>query len=265
VIRRRGADVVMGGGGYVAGPMVFAAARRRIPSALLEADAHLGLANRLASPFARRIFLSFPIDGRDGAKYRVTGRPIPAQARPLSQTEGRRVFGLPEVGPVLLVFGGSLGSRLLNELVIEAFGPSGPAVLHLCGTRDYDELRTKVRRPDYRLFAFTEEFGAALGASDLVLARAGGSVWELAAAGKPAVLVPGLFATADHQAKNARYFEQRGGAIVIPEGEAGRAPELIRSLLDDPRRLAGMSRAMLALARPDAADEIAEELIGLAS
>ena len=264
ILRARRPDVVLGGGGYVAGPMVFTAARRRIPAALMEADAHLGLANRLAAPFARRVFLSFPIAGRNGAKYRVTGRPIPARSRPVPHERARRIFGLPEVGPVLLVFGGSLGSRLLNEIVIEAFGATGPAVLHLCGTRDYDDLQPRVSRPDYRLFAFTEEFGAALGASDLALARAGGSVWELAAAGKPAVLVPGFFATGDHQTKNARYFEQGGGAIVVPESEAGRVPELIRSLLDDPRRLADMSRAMLRLARPDAADEIAEELIALA-
>jgi UDP-N-acetylglucosamine--N-acetylmuramyl-(pentapeptide) pyrophosphoryl-undecaprenol N-acetylglucosamine transferase len=265
ILAGRQPDVVLGGGGYVAGPMVYAASRRHIPTALLEADAHLGLANRLAAPFARRVFLSFPIDGLDSAKYRVTGRPIPARSRPVPQAEARRVFGLPEVGPVLLVFGGSLGARLLNELAIDAFGTTGPAVLHLCGTRDYDELRPRSSRPDYRLLAFTEEFGAALGASDVVLARAGGSVWELAAAGKPAVLVPGLFATADHQTKNARYFARGGGAIVVPESEAGRAPELIRSLLDDPRRLADMSKAMLQLARPNAAEEVAEELLELAT
>jgi UDP-N-acetylglucosamine--N-acetylmuramyl-(pentapeptide) pyrophosphoryl-undecaprenol N-acetylglucosamine transferase len=265
ILDLRQPDVVLGGGGYVAGPMIYAASRRRIPTALMEADAQLGLANRLAAPFARRIFLSFPIDGREGAKYRITGRPIPARSRPLPQPDGRRVFGLPDVGPVVLVFGGSLGAGLLNELALEAFGDTGPAVLHLSGTRDYDALRRRVTRADYRLFAFTEEFGAALGASDVVLARAGGSVWELAAAGKPAVLVPGDFATGDHQTKNARYFERGGGAIVVPESDVGRAPELIRSLLDDPRRLAEMSRAMLALARPNAADEIAEELVALAA
>jgi UDP-N-acetylglucosamine--N-acetylmuramyl-(pentapeptide) pyrophosphoryl-undecaprenol N-acetylglucosamine transferase len=265
ILERRRPDIVLGGGGYVAGPMMYAAARRKIPTALMEADAHLGLANRLAAPFARRVFLSFPIAGRDGSKYRVTGRPIPARSRPVPQEEARRIFRLPQVGPVLLVFGGSLGSRALNELALEAFSDAGPAVLHLSGTRDYDELQGHLRRPDYRLYAFTEEFGAALGASDLVLARAGGSVWELAAAGKPAVLVPGLFATGDHQTKNARYFEHGGGAIVVPEPELGRAPELIRSLLDDPRRLADMSQAMLRLAKPDAADEIAEELIALAA
>ena len=265
ILERRRPHVVLGGGGYVAGPMALAAARRRLPTALLEADAHLGLSNRLAAPVARRVFLSFPIPGRDRPKYRVTGRPIPRHSRAKPAAEGRRIFGLPDAGPVLLVFGGSLGARLLNDVAIESFGPAGPPVLHLCGTRDYEELRRKVTRPDYRLFAYTEEFGAALGAADLIFARAGGSVWELAAAGKPAVLVPGLFATADHQTKNARYFEQGGGAIVVPEPEVGRAPEIIRSLLDDPRRLADMAAAMRRLAKPDAAVQIAEELITIAS
>src|SRR6266702_89551 len=157
-----------------------------------------------------------------------------------------------------------LGARVLKDRATDAFGEAGPAVLHVAGTRDYDELRSRVTRPDYRLFAFAEEFGAALGATDLALARAGGSVWELAAAGKPAVLVPGLFATGDHQEKNARYFEVGGGAVVVPEADLSQAPTLIRSLLDDPRRLAEMSAAMTRLAKPAAADEIAEELIALA-
>jgi UDP-N-acetylglucosamine--N-acetylmuramyl-(pentapeptide) pyrophosphoryl-undecaprenol N-acetylglucosamine transferase len=265
ILRARTPDVVLGGGGYVGGPMVYAASRRRIPAALMEADAYLGLANRLAAPFAQRVFLSFPIEGRGEPKYRVTGRPIPARSRALPQSPARRIFGLPDAGPVLLVFGGSLGASLLNDLALEAFGAAGPAVLHLSGTRDYDRLAPRVTRPDYRLYAFTEEFGAALGAADLVLARAGGSVWELAAAGKPAVLVPGTFATGDHQAKNARYFERAGAAVVVPEREAGRAPDVVRSLLDDARRLADMAEAMQRVARPHAADEIAEELLALAS
>jgi UDP-N-acetylglucosamine--N-acetylmuramyl-(pentapeptide) pyrophosphoryl-undecaprenol N-acetylglucosamine transferase len=265
ILRARQPDVVLGGGGYVGGPMVYAASRQHIPAALMEADAYLGLANRLAAPFAQRVFLSFPIDGRDGPKYRVTGRPIPARSRAVPQKEARRIFGLPQEGPVLLVFGGSLGASLLNDLAFDAFAVSGPAVLHLSGTRDYDRLAAHGRRPDYRLYAFTEEFGAALGASDLVLARAGGSVWELAAAGKPAVLIPGSFATGDHQTKNARFFEQAGAAVLVPESEAARAPEIVRSLLGDPHRLREMAQAMLRVARPNAADEIAEELLGLAA
>src|SRR5262249_60205538 len=125
--------------------------------------------------------------GRGEPKLRVPGGPIPARSRAVPQEEARQLFGLPRDGLVLLVFGGSLGATLLNDLAIDAFGRKGPpAVLHLSGTRDYDRLVLRVVRPDYRLYAFTEEFGAALGASDLVLARAGGSVWELAAAGGPA-------------------------------------------------------------------------------
>ena len=264
ILARRQPDVVLGGGSYVGGPMVLAAARRRIPTALMEADAHLGLANRLAAPFARRVFLAFPIPGRGGDKYRVTGRPIPARSLPLPREEARRRLELPEEGPLLLVSGGSLGARALNDLVVESFGAAGPAVLHLCGEAALDRLGTRVSRPDYRLVGFLDDYGAALGAADLVLARAGGGAWELAAAGKPAILVPYPLATADHQTKNARYFQAAGGAILVPETELDRVPELARSLLDDPRRLEEMGAAMLATARPEAADEIAEELIALA-
>ena len=265
ILARRRPDVVLGGGGYVSGPMVLAAARRRIPAALLEADAHLGLANRLAAPLARRVFLSFPIPGREPPKYRVTGRPIPARSRAVPQELARRLFELPDEGPVLLVAGGSLGARSLNDIAVESFGAAGPAVLHLCGERDYERLAPRVSRPEYRLLPFTDDYGAALGAANVVLSRAGGGVWELAAAGKPAILVPYPFATADHQTKNARYFQTAGGAVLMPESELGRVPELVRSLLGDPRRLAEMRAAMLRVARPDAAEEIAEEVLRLAA
>jgi UDP-N-acetylglucosamine--N-acetylmuramyl-(pentapeptide) pyrophosphoryl-undecaprenol N-acetylglucosamine transferase len=265
ILERRRPDVVLGGGGYVAGPMVLAAAGRRIPAALMEADAHLGLANRLAAPLARRVFLSFPIPGRDGEKYRVTGRPIPAVSRATLSREAARARFFFDDGPVLLVFGGSQGAQSLNELAVESFGSAGPQVLHLSGERDFQALASRVSRPGYRLLPFVPDFGAALAAADLVLARAGGSAWEVAAAGRPAILVPYPFATADHQAKNARYFEQAGGAVVVPEAELGRVPELATSLLGDPERLQQMGAAMGRVARPDAANEIAEELIALAA
>jgi UDP-N-acetylglucosamine--N-acetylmuramyl-(pentapeptide) pyrophosphoryl-undecaprenol N-acetylglucosamine transferase len=265
ILQRRAPDVVLGGGGYVAGPMVLAAAGRRIPAAVMEADAHLGLANRLAAPLAQRVFLSFPIEGRGGSKYRVTGRPIPSVSRvTMSREEAREHFFL-EHGPVLLVFGGSQGARSLNELVVESFGEVGPAVLHLAGEREFSALSARVSRRDYRLLPFVRDFGTALAAADLVLARAGGSVWEVAAAERPAILVPYPFATGDHQTKNARFFEQAGGAVVVPESDLGVVPDLARSLLGDPQRLEEMAAGMAAVARPDAADEIAEELMELAA
>ncbi len=263
ILRRRRPDVVLGGGGYAAGPMVLAARLMRIPAALTEADAQLGLANRLAAPFAQRIFLAFPIEDLDGEKYRVVGRPIPKRSQSVDQGESRRLFGLPADSSVVLVFGGSQGARRLNEAAIEAFAAEGPAVLHLAGERDYPALAARVSRPEYRLLPFTDDFGAALTAANLVVSRAGGSVWELAAAGRPALLVPYPHATADHQAKNARYFEQGGGAVVVPEEELDLRRQ-VTELLEDPGRLEAMGRAMRSLARPDAADIVAEELIALA-
>ena len=265
ILERRQPHVVLGAGGFVGGPMVVAASRRRIPAALTEADAHFGLANRLAAPFAKRVFLAFPIDGRDGAKYRVTGRPNPRRSQPVPREEGRRRFDLPAAGPVLLVFGGSQGAHRLNEFAVAAFAHDGPAVLHLCGEREYDQFRGRAARADYRLVPYTDEIGAALAAADVALARSGGSVWELAAAALPAVLVPSPNVTADHQTKNARYFERGGGAIVVPEDELDqRGRQVVQELLDDEPRRRAMSDAMRRLAKPDAAADIAEELIALA-
>jgi UDP-N-acetylglucosamine--N-acetylmuramyl-(pentapeptide) pyrophosphoryl-undecaprenol N-acetylglucosamine transferase len=264
ILALRRPDVVLGGGGYVAGPMVYAAWRKGIPAALTEADAHLGLANRIAAPFARRVFLAYPVHGRGAQKYRVVGRPVSARTA-VSQDDARRRFDLPAEGQVLLVFGGSQGAAALNEAALNAFADAGPSVLHLCGERYLPELEGRVTRPAYRMLAWTDDFGAALDASDLVLARAGGSVWEVATAGKPAVLVPSPNVTADHQTKNARYFEQAGGAIVVPEPEIARVSEVVLSLIADEGRLSRMGEAMRRAAKPHAADEIAEELIALAS
>ena len=265
ILRKRRPHVVLGGGGYVAGPMVYAAWRRKLPAALTEADAHLGLANRLAVPFARRVFLAYAIPGRNGAKYRVTGRPVPADHRGVGQAAGRERFGLPADGPVIAFFGALAGARSLNDFAVETYGDSGPAVLHVSGERDYQRLRGRVRRDDYVLVASTDEFGAALAAPDLAISRAGGTVWELAASGTPAILVPYPHATADHQTLNARHFERGGGAIAVPEAALDRVPELVSELLADPVRLEEMRTSMRGMARPHAADEIAEELIALAT
>jgi UDP-N-acetylglucosamine--N-acetylmuramyl-(pentapeptide) pyrophosphoryl-undecaprenol N-acetylglucosamine transferase len=264
ILARRRPHVVLGAGGYVAGPMVLAARLRGIPAALTEADAHLGLANRLAAPFARRLFLAYEIPGRNGAKVRVVGRPIPVSHRGSTREEGRRRFDLSENALVVAVFGALAGARSLNEMAAAAWGAEGPEVLHICGERDFDSLRGRVDRPGYVLVPQTDHFGDALAAADLAVSRAGGTVWELAAAGTPAILVPYPHATADHQTLNARHFEHGGGAVVVPDTEVDRVPALVAELLAQPARLASMRDAMLALARPDAADVVADELVALA-
>lgn len=265
ILARRRPDVVLGAGSFVAGPMVLAAATMRIPTALTEADAHLGLANRLAAPFAKRVFLAYELDGLGPPKYRVVGRPIPSRSRALPRSEARARLGLPPEGPILGVFGARAGAKALNELAVETWAESGPVVLHVSGERDFEALRPRVERADYHLLPTVDDFGAALSAVDLALSRSGGTVWELAAAGLPAVLVPYPHATSDHQTKNARYFERGGGAVLVPEEELYTAPEIVDALLGDDGRRGEMAAAMRRLAREDAAARIAEELIELAA
>ncbi|MGZ4262056.1 MAG: undecaprenyldiphospho-muramoylpentapeptide beta-N-acetylglucosaminyltransferase [Solirubrobacteraceae bacterium] len=249
---------VMGAGGYVAGPVGLAAVLRRVPLVLCEADSHLGLTNRLLAPVAKRVCLAFPIPGRDGDRYRVTGRPIPPPAT--DREAARERFGIAAGETCVLVFGGSQGARSINHAAVEAFAGARFHVLHAAGERDLPDLQAP--GPHYDLRGYISNFGEALVASDLVIARSGGSIFEIAAAGRPAVLIPYPYATADHQAANARYMEEGGAAIVIPDNELtpARLAAEVGRLLADHGRLAAMARASAALAKPDAAREIAREV-----
>jgi UDP-N-acetylglucosamine--N-acetylmuramyl-(pentapeptide) pyrophosphoryl-undecaprenol N-acetylglucosamine transferase len=253
---------VMGAGGYVAGPVGLAAVSRRVPLVLIEADSHLGLANRLLAPFARRVCMSFPIDGLSGERYRVTGRPIPPPATDLRAARER--FGIGRRQTCVLVFGGSQGARSINLAAVEAFAGARFRVLHAAGERDLPGLRSP--GPHYDLRGYIPNFGEALLASDLVVARAGGSIFEIAAHGRPAVLVPYPHATADHQTANARFIERAGAAVVVPDQEltGARLAQEVGHLLADRSRLGAMARAAAALARPDAARQIAAEVLAAA-
>jgi UDP-N-acetylglucosamine--N-acetylmuramyl-(pentapeptide) pyrophosphoryl-undecaprenol N-acetylglucosamine transferase len=277
VIRRRDADVLMGGGGYVAGPAGLAALSLRIPLVLTEADRHLGLANRLLARRARRVCLAFPIPGREGSRYVVTGRPVPAAIAAADREAARERFGISAADRCLLVFGGSQGARSLNLCALDAF-VDGPAarkrdydVLHIAGHRDYPLARERLDAADgaerYTLLEYEPNLAETLAASDLVLARAGGSVFELAAAGRPAVLVPYPHATAQHQHANAVWMADAGAALVIeddaldPEKLAG----AVATLFSDGERLEAMAAASRSLARPDAAERIAAEILDATS
>src|SRR4051812_4113227 len=271
LLRREKVDAVIGGGGYVAGPAGAAAIALRLPLVLTEADSHLGIANRLLAPRARKVFLAFPLTGRTGERFEVVGRPVPRGTGTVDPRAARRRFGLLEGRPCLLVFGGSLGARTINMAAIDAFGAAAPcSVLHASGRRDYDALRARLdelESPEhYRLEPYVEPFADALAAADLAVARAGGSVFELAAAGIPSVLVPYPHATADHQSGNAKWMADGGAAVVVPDSEldAARLAREVGALLSAPARLESMSAAARKLARADAADRIADEVLRLA-
>lgn len=271
-LRRRRADVVIGGGGYVAGPVALAAWLMRVPLLLTEADSHLGMANRLACPFARRVALAFPVAGRTGDKYVVTGRPVGAEVLAATRAAGRAALAIADDALCVLVAGGSQGARTINRATAEAFG-DGPAfeLIHLAGAGQLDEVRALLADrspgPRYHLLGYLDNFHDAVAAADLVISRAGGSVFELAAIGRPAILIPYPYATADHQTKNAQWLVDAGAAVLVPDAEcnAERVSTLVAELLADPVRREAMAHAARTVARPDAAQAIAAAALRLAT
>lgn len=277
IVSRTRPAAAVGGGGYASGPVVALAGLRGVPSLALEADAHLGVANRLLRPFVARLCLSFPIEGLDGPRYVVTGRPLTTAQVSATREEGLAAFDLRADLPVLLVFGGSQGAQTLNRACVDAFaGPDALAgdletqVVHVCGPRNHDAVRAELERratrfERYRLVPYTAKLAPAMAAADLVVARAGGSVAELAALGRPAVLVPYPYATADHQRKNAEWMVKAGAALMVADAEldGARLARLVSELFGDPARLAALAAASRRAGRPDATRRVADEVEGL--
>lgn len=270
VLRRRRADVVLGGGGFVAGPAGLAATLTRTPLVLTEADSHLGLANRLLAGRAWRVCLAFPIEGREGARYLVTGRPVPDAVPAADRGAARARFGIGAGERVLLVVGGSQGARSVNFAAVEAFAEREGRdfrVLHLSGTRDHAALRERLdaapHAEGYELIAYEPDLGDALAACDLVLGRSGGSIFEFTAAGRPAILVPYPFATADHQRANARWMERAGAAEIVEDDalDPGGLLAAVRAILGDATRLERMASAARGWAKPEAARTIADQVL----
>jgi UDP-N-acetylglucosamine--N-acetylmuramyl-(pentapeptide) pyrophosphoryl-undecaprenol N-acetylglucosamine transferase len=281
-LRRRDADVVMGGGGFVAGPAGLAACLTGTPLVLTEADSHMGLANRLLARRARRVCLAFPIEGREGDRYLVTGRPVPKAVLEGDRDAARARFGVARDARCLLVVGGSQGARSVNFASIEALAEQPNAlvpgmrgqvrsrdfhVVHIAGARDYPEVKARLaaasHRDRYTLLEYEPDLGDALAAADLVLGRSGGSIFEVAAAGRPAILVPYPHATADHQTANAEWMRAGGTATVVPDAEltAERLGAEVVAVLEDPARLEEMAAAARRLAKPDAARRIADQVL----
>ncbi|HET9072961.1 MAG TPA: glycosyltransferase [Solirubrobacteraceae bacterium] len=271
LVRRIAPDVVMGGGGYVAGPVGLAGRLSGVPLVLTEIDSHLGLTNRLLAPLASAVCLALPIPGRDGARYRVTGRPVPPVPDPAAgRLRGRARFGIDPRERLIVIFGGSLGARSINLAAVAAFAAPtldgvGPVrVLHAAGERDLPTLRAPGEHYDLR--GYVPDFMDALLAADLVIARSGGSIFEIARAGRASVLVPYPHATADHQTTNARFLADAGAAAIVPDAEV--SAERLRAeaavLLGDPARLAAMGAAAETLARPAAARDIAATVLAAA-
>jgi len=269
ILRARQAHAVLGGGGYVAAPVGLAASSLGLPLVLSEADRHLGLANRLLARRARRVCLAFAIPGLEGEKYLVTGRPVPQAVLDADRNAARSRLGIGSDERCLLVFGGSQGALSINTAVIDGLLEPNPGFRVFCisGTRDHEMVAARVAEAGaaerFTVVPYVPNLGDALAASDLVLARSGASVFELAAAGRPAILVPYPHATGRHQHLNADWMAAAGAAVVVEDSEldGARVRELATELIEDEDRLRQMGEASAALAVPDAAERVAAEVL----
>lgn len=255
----RNVGSVLGLGGYVTVPTGLAARRLGIPFCVSEQNAHAGLANRLMSRLASRSFGSFPETvGMPAASW--VGNPIRRSVlSAVDPTEARSSYGLQPEAPVVGVFGGSLGAKVLNDAVeahVTEWRNTGLQVLHLVGARNAEIVAKARGVHGWHVVPFEDRMERFYAACDLVVARAGGVVAELTATATPVVLVPGAFGSGGHQRANAEVLERIGAAVVVTEEDMGRLGSVVTDLAGDPAALKAMAEAARSFAKPHAAANI---------
>jgi UDP-N-acetylglucosamine--N-acetylmuramyl-(pentapeptide) pyrophosphoryl-undecaprenol N-acetylglucosamine transferase len=264
-------QVVLGIGGYASGPGVAAALLLRVPTMLFEPNAMPGLANRLVGNRVQAAAVNFPSAARWFRKAEVTGIPV----RPGFFTLAPPPPGAP---PHLLVFGGSQGARLFNQTmtrIVPALLEAVPGltILHQCGARHVDATQaafvaTGADAARWQVSAFLDDMPSCFARANLVMSRSGAStVAELAAAGKPALLVPFAAAADDHQKRNAEEMAKAGAAVVLTEADLATPEKLLdalKGLLTSPAKLSAMAAAAKGQAHVGAAERIADRLAELA-
>lgn len=270
-IEQREITAVLCMGGYVTIPAALAARHIGAPLYLAEQNAEAGLANRVASSWADRIFVSFPRTvGLERGEW--VGNPVResfwAFDREWLRTQALARYELDADTPVLGVFGGSLGAGVINEAVaamLENWQAEAIQVVHVTGEAHYEEMSARGPASGVRWHrvAFESAMENFYAVSDLVLARAGGAVAEISATGRPSILVPGRFGSAGHQLSNARFYAEQGAAVVTVEPDLHRLDRLVEDLLFDEARLSHMSGEAARIAKPGAARAIAEAMMGI--
>jgi len=269
-------DVVFSKGGYGAIPVVLAAWIYRLPVIIHESDSEPGLTNKFCASFSRRVAISFESAAKyfPPAKTALTGNPVRSSLFGGTKEAAKKLFGLTETKPVILILGGSQGAQAINDLVFTSLLliTGRCEIIHQCGPSNYETIKQMLdgKTPsEYHLFPFldNEQMRQAMTAADLIVARAGaGTIAEIAALGKPSILIPLPNAAADHQLKNAEEFAKSGATVIIEQMNL--TPHLFQSeifsLLDKPDLLKKMSEDAKKFAHPDAAKLIAQEILNIA-
>lgn len=272
ICRRFRPDVIVGTGGYVSGPVIIAAALKRIPCVLQEQNSYPGLVTRQLASRTDILFIAYRralefLPGR--VNYRLAGNPVRRSITGGDRARALEKFGLSADRKTILILGGSQGARRINEAVLNSleYLDNSVQLLWQCGKRDYKEVAERLDKKDFviSLFPFSNEMELVYAAADIAVCRAGAlTIAELTACAIPALLIPFPQATADHQTYNAVEMVEEGAAEMIPDVELNnvkllqRAVAIVRS-----ERLPVMKEAARKFGRPNAAAEIAGEIINL--
>ena len=265
IIQRLRPRAVLGVGGYASAPAVVAARALGIPTFLHEQNSVPGRLNRLASGFTTETLVTFP-EAEESLRRSVrVGMPTRAAIFDASREEALVALGLEP--PAVVIFGGSGGALRINLAAAEAFGgTTSYSVVQISGRRDFQRLSAV--NPRHRILEYVDDIGPYLAAADVVVSRAGaGSLFDIAAAGKAAILIPFPYATGDHQHHNATYFTEKGAAELMPDAEVDAASvrRRVEGLLEDGGRRERMAERMKSLATPHAAGKVAEKLLRASS
>ena len=279
ILRQFPPDVVIGTGGYASFPMVKAAAKAGIPTAVHESNMVPGLTTEMLEPFASRILVGFEAcreHYRHPEKVIVTGTPMRQDFFRLTKAEAKRQLGVDDGRPLLVSFWGSLGAAGMNRLMADFLALEAAKEpfhhIHGAGKSGYPVLLEQLRgkgvdladHPALQVLEYIYDMAVVMRAADLVLCRAGAStISELTALGVPALIVPSPYVTNNHQEKNARVLEAAGGAVVLLEPDcSGQA--LFRAasgILHDQERRTAMENAMSALGIRDATERIYQPVL----
>ena len=264
-------DVVVGTGGYAGGPVLYAAAKLKVPTLIQEPNAFAGLANKWLGDHVRTICVAFPDMGRyfPAEKLVITGNPVREEM--LRNAAAKRSGGRADVRKDILLMGGSGGAKSLNEAMrasTEAIG-ARPRVQWKwqCGKNYLATYRgcETARLPNVTISAFIDDMAEAYGAADVVIGRAGSTtIAEIQFLGMPTILVPSPWVAEDHQTKNAEALTDADAALLVPDAEVEtRLVKTVFDLIDDPRALAALGHNAKKMAQPGAVTRIAEEVLRL--
>ncbi|MFN3529266.1 MAG: undecaprenyldiphospho-muramoylpentapeptide beta-N-acetylglucosaminyltransferase [Bacteroidia bacterium] len=271
ILRRFKPDAVIGVGGYASGPLLYAAQIKRVPSFIQEQNAYAGLTNKLLAGKVKRAYVAYEGMERYFPSERImlTGNPIRQDLvqLPHKSAEALQAFGLAADKAVVLVLGGSLGARSLNQSTRDGLGAlqqAGVQLIWQTGKAFADEAASAVAgKEGFYTAAFIHRMDLAYGAADLIVSRAGaGTISELAVIGKPVVLVPSPYVAEDHQTKNAQALAQKGAAVLVKDHEAGdKLIDTALQLLADGPQQQRLKQALAAFDKRDAARQIADDIL----